>query len=257
MEHTRRIFEQEAAERDAETREREREAFKEFVELDAKTRTYAKAEVRIDDFPDECPKCHKSGEQVFFDWAYLSDSNPPALRLVMRCPRRDCDAAYFAVYEPHTRHDDVFFYRRSEPVVSEGYGASNHIVALSPNFVAIATEAKAAEEMALLQICGPGYRKALEFLIKDYLMSLPALAAEHDNIKKKLLGPCISDYIDNGKIKEMAKRAAWLGNDETHYERKWIDKDLEHLKALIRLTVRFIESDIEAQQFMVDMQKGK
>lgn len=257
MEETRRLFKQQAAEREAETREREREAFEGFVELDAKTRTYAKAEVRIEDFPDECPKCHKSGEQVFFEWAYLSDGTPAVLRLVMRCPRRDCDAAYFAVYEPHPRHEDVFFYHRSEPVTSETYGVSDHIAALSPDFVAIATEAKAAEEIGLLQICGPGYRKALEFLIKDYLMSLPTLATEHDNIKKKLLGACINDYIDNGKIKEMAKRAAWLGNDETHYERKWLDKDLEHLQALIRLTVRFIESELEAKQFMTDMPKGK
>ena len=39
----------------------------------------------------------------------------------------------------------------------------------------------------------------------------------------------------------MAKRAAWLGNDETHYLRKWEGKDLDELKRLIELTIRWIE----------------
>ena len=40
----------------------------------------------------------------------------------------------------------------------------------------------------------------------------------------------ISRYIDDSNIKNVAKRAVWLGNDETHYIRKWEDKDLSFLK---------------------------
>jgi len=48
-----------------------------------------------------------------------------------------------------------------------------------------------------------------------------------------MLSACIQQYIDNEKIKLVSKRAVWIGNDETHYVRKWIEKDIEDLKRLI------------------------
>ena len=67
-----------------------------------------------------------------------------------------------------------------------------------------------------MQICGTGYRKSLEFLIKDYLIStLPE--DQHEAIKNKFLNNCIRDNISNINIKTVASRAVWLGNDETHY----------------------------------------
>jgi hypothetical protein len=104
-------------------------------------------------------------------------------------------------------------------------------------------------------ICGPGYRKALEFLIKDYVIgSIPDKAAE---VKRLLLGRCIQEYVGDGKVKLVAARAVWLGNDETHYERKWEDKDLNDLKTLIGLTVHWIEMDELTKKALKDMPEGK
>ena len=55
----------------------------------------------------------------------------------------------------------------------------------------------------------------------------------------------------------MASRAAWLGNDETHYIRKWVDKDVQNLKSLIDLTIRWIESEIETKQLLTEMPENK
>ena len=75
-----------------------------------------------------------------------------------------------------------------------------------------------AEQLKLDQICGIGYRKALEFLLKDFLIK------EHpdkkEEIQKKLLGRCIKEYIENPNLMDVAKRAAWLGNDQAHYFKK-------------------------------------
>lgn len=49
---------------------------------------------------------------------------------------------------------------------------SNIISELSPNFCEIYNQAYIAEQTNLMQICGTGYRKSLEFLIKDYLISI-------------------------------------------------------------------------------------
>jgi hypothetical protein len=97
--------------------------------------------------------------------------------------------------------------------------------------------------------------KALEFLIKDYLCRLRPDDA--DEIKRVQLGPYIENYVDNEKVKSTAARAVWLGNDETHYLRKWEDKDLEDLKKLIQLTVHWIEMEELTDSVVKEMPEGK
>lgn len=129
---------------------------------------------------------------------------------------------------------------------------SDIISELSPIFCEIYNQAYIAEQTNLMQICGTGYRKSLEFLIKDYLIStLPE--DQHEAIKNKFLNNCIRDNISNINIKTVASRAVWLGNDETHYTRKWEDKDINDLKSIIELTLHWIESEIRTQKLLEDM----
>ncbi|GGB26904.1 hypothetical protein GCM10011409_00260 [Lentibacillus populi] len=99
-------------------------------------------------------------------------------------------------------------------------------------------------------ISGIGYRKAIEFLVKDYLIFLNP--ENKEKILKQQLSPCIN-MLDNHNIKEIARRAAWLGNDETHYMRKWEDKDINDLKKLIEVTVYFIAMDVSAKKYLEEM----
>lgn len=56
------------------------------------------------------------------------------------------------------------------------------------------------------QIAGVGYRKALEFLIKDYAISKNS--EDEDKIKKMLLGKTIENYLnDFPKLQRLAKAA--------------------------------------------------
>ncbi|MBI5787992.1 MAG: DUF4145 domain-containing protein [Candidatus Schekmanbacteria bacterium] len=98
-----------------------------------------------------------------------------------------------------------------------------------------------------------GYRKALEFLIKDYLISEAPNDATKDEIKKEFLGDTIKKRVNDPNVKSVAERAVWLGNDETHYERKWQDKDLSHLKQLIQLTIHWIEAHKLTEKFLNEM----
>src|SRR5690606_2347047 len=84
----------------------------------------------------------------------------------------------------------------------------------------------------------PGYRKALEFLIKDYAISLHP--DKVDEIKKLQLVPVINKFLTGDQLPVVSVRAAWLGNDETHYERRWAGKELKDLKNLIEATAYFI-----------------
>ena len=76
-----------------------------------------------------------------------------------------------------------------------------------------------------------------------------------ESIKKKFLINCIQDDVTDNRIKEVAKRAVWLGNDETHYNRKWADKDVSNLKQLIDLTIRWIENEVETKALLAEMQE--
>jgi hypothetical protein len=63
----------------------------------------------------------------------------------------------------------------------------------------------------------------------------------------------ISEHIDDANIKASAARAAWLGNDETHYERRWTDKHIKDLKALIAVTESWVNTHLLTQQYLSAM----
>jgi hypothetical protein len=60
-----------------------------------------------------------------------------------------------------------------------------------------------------------------------------------------------------GYRKATASRAAWLGNDETHYVRKWEQADLESLKKFIQLTMHWIEMEELTKEGEKGMPEGK
>jgi len=107
---------------------------------------------------------------------------------------------------------------------------------ISIDFVKIFNQSAQAEELGLDEIAGPGFRKALEFLIKDY--AILRNPSKEQEITKSLLGSVIASYVDDNRIVSTAKRAAWLGNDEPHYYRRWKDQDINDMKKLMELTVR-------------------
>lgn len=119
---------------------------------------------------------------------------------------------------------------------------SNDIQTLSPTFCEIFDQALEAEQEGLEQICGIGYGKSLEFLIKDYAIQLHP--DKKEVIEKSALANCIKQYMNDDTIKNSAELATWLRNDEAHYVRKWADKDVKDLKNLITLTVTIIQNNI-------------
>ena len=114
----------------------------------------------------------------------------------------------------------------------------DRISALSPQFVKIYNQAKAAEEDGLDEICGIGYRKALEFLVKDFLCR--QYPDDTEDIKTMMLGKAISTKISDPDVKIVASRCAWLGNDQTHYVQKFGEYDLRMLKDLLDAVVYWI-----------------
>lgn len=199
--------------------------------------------LQIHDIPDKCPFCHHAIEPVqhfaFCDRDKWTARN--CLQIIFRCTRKDCRNLFVANYKPRDQGCNNFTYQYSQPFIKKGRDFTETINGISLGFCTIYDQSFAAEQESLLEICGVGYRKALEFLIKDYLIKI--FPARETEIKKKSLGNCIEQDIANDNIRKMAKRATWLGNDETHYLRKWEGKDLDDLKKLIDATLYWVEME--------------
>ncbi len=126
----------------------------------------------------------------------------------------------------------------AEPCKFEKHVFNKKIISLSPQFDKIYNQALAAETSGLDEIAGLGYRKSLEFLVKDF--AIHQHPSDEEDIKKQMLSSCIKKYIDNPQIKTLVERSAWIGNDEAHYIRKQEDRDINDMKSFIQATVYFI-----------------
>jgi len=102
-----------------------------------------------------------------------------------------------------------------------------------------------------MNVAGPGYRRSFEFLIKDYAKTLaPAKTAE---IEMKFSGAVVADYVSDARIQAVAKRCLWLGNDETHYLKKWTAHDMGDLVALIKLVAHWIDIEQLSKKYVAGM----
>jgi len=187
------------------------------------------------DVPDACPICHRHSEMQVVGADEVDGGT--GVQAIFRCAYSGCKQFFFGYYGPKT-NGSLLYIRPVKPNITTFPEA---VSALSPAFQSIFCEAEEASQFGLNQIAGPGYRKAFEFLIKDYAKSLsPDRSAE---IEAKFAGAIVGDFVADPRIQAVAKRALWLGNDETHYLKKWTDHDVSDLVTLIKLTANWIEID--------------
>lgn len=173
--------------------------------------------ITIERNPDYCPLCNKHQEPSFV-FAFI----PQHLhcQIVYRCTNNKCLSFFIAYY--HLRDYRISFnysLKEVRPQNPVGIVFEEEIRQISTYFCEIYRQAYLAENNGYIQVAGCGYRKALEFLIKDYCIYKNPNSS--DEIKRKWLGEIIKTYIDSDTIKACAEKAAWLGNDETHYVRQW------------------------------------
>lgn len=194
--------------------------------------------------PSICPCCkHAIKPTALYKLIVSNTDNDMFLHVTYLCPHcnnafickfSDCDNTYYNEITGYTFQKldyiapNKFNQEEFEPCINK----------ISPSFVKIYNQALSAENSNLDEIAGIGYRKALEFLIKDFLIT--ELPDQKISIRKTPLGTCINNFIDNPQLKTVASRAVWLGNDQTHYEQVFKDKDISDLKRLIKLSVNWI-----------------
>lgn len=212
----------------------------------------------VDRLPERCPICHHAIDPRCLH-GVIRSSQPLGETLAeasFQCPRPAClrlfVGRYRGQYSPQDPHSTLALGqtvpREPEPPVH-----SPEVLAISPEFVETYRQASAAETWGLGQVAGCGYRRALEFLVKDYSIGQDPASAEV--IKHKPLASVIADHVRDEGVKLCAQRAAWLGNDQTHYVQRWVNHDVQDLKQLIALAASWITTSERTKAYLGKMPK--
>lgn len=205
--------------------------------------------------PGTCPYCQS---KTHWECICLEENNH-YLSVILRCSDIECHCISLFLYKKnispvysdtydiqdrycliHTFPEEIFHETKFSDLVEK----------LSPNFVQLYHQAEQAEIKANTEkIAGIGFRKALEFLIKDYLISENKEQEEKIKAPSLTLGTAINNYCQDNNLKKLFQVATYLGNDETHYIRCWNEYDVNNLKEIINLSVGKIEDIIKTNNY--------
>ena len=203
-------------------------------------------------FPEDptiCPWCHHSNQPTL-RWQVETNDNEGTIHVISAwlCTYSKCNRIYIARHDFDKSKAEVDFvfkgYLNGYP---KGPDWPHPIIELRSKFQNIYLQSLKAEHQGLDEIAGMGYRKALEFLVKDWaIQNIAEDDPEKDNkintVQSSFLGRVIDEFYD-GDLQAILKRATWLGNDEAHYIRLFNDMPIDVLKELIALIM--VELDRE------------
>ncbi|MCA0893854.1 DUF4145 domain-containing protein [Microbulbifer agarilyticus] len=210
--------------------------------------------IELDREPDNCPRCRHgiNPEGKTYNLKGRVREYGSLLQVVYRCPLKRCSELFIANYSMGLGRPYIL--QSLTPIRPTSRLIPQEVLDVSPAYGQIFSEASAAEDYGLTEIAGVGYRKALEFLVKDYCVF--KLPEKEEDIKRKQLGNVINEFVDEESLKQIARRAAWLGNDETHYVRRWENKDITDLKRTLQLTEGWIHREILTAKTLEEMASG-
>lgn len=195
---------------------------------------------------DECPNCKNPTNPHLVNSSYYSlDETDTSLVLTFRClgckhywveefiAERYSTGPYSSDYEYAIEPIEV------EPILLSDIPISDDVEMISPIGKQIYVQALKAEYEQLDHIAGIGYRKALEFFVKDFsILTNPDV---EDKIKDMPLKQVIEKYINDEDLKTFALASTYIGNDESHFYRKNPDKDFTDLKKYLHGVIYYLE----------------
>ncbi len=214
--------------------------------LDTQGSTHGRYEVEL---PNYCPWCKSNiSPTILCSTPFDTSNRSLPMSLTLQCP--SCNNNFLQTYKvilmPNGYISELKM-DNSKPMPETLFDYPSEIDEISSEFSNIITQSSNAEALEYDHLAGIGYRKAIEFLVKDYLIKCKD--KDESEISNQQLGKCIS-LIDDTRINKLARAASWIGNDETHYVRKHVDKDVQDLKkflhaltALVRLEINILEAD--------------
>ena len=149
-----------------------------------------------------------------------------------------CSLGYLIFYKVSHRDKKADFGGFFPAITPSFYSEALNNV--SPRFIELYNQALRAENVGDIDLAAAGYRNALECLIKDYAIN--ELKVPRDSVVKKSLHESIGEYLDERALAGSADVVRILGNDYTHYERKYSELDFSILKKYMGVFTLLIEA---------------
>lgn len=215
-------------------------------------RNYPSTPIKVP-YPDTCPCCNKVMANDLSPVMAINNINIGEERYeeckvvsVYRCA--SCNSL-FAIWSEHkaiekdeTTLEDLSYTCKILAIFpfEKVTVFTQNITNLSAEFVSVFNQTEIAEAQNLNDICGMGYRRALEFLVDAYIRKNRPAETIDANLP---LSRKIRDYIDNEQIKTLAQKSAWLGNDATHIINKHPDRNIQDIKKFIKAMTTMIEAE--------------
>lgn len=197
------------------------------------TDLYNEEEVFIDDI---CPNCSKpTNPQVVSQGYNENQLNVNSIYVTLRC----LGCYHYWVEEFVSPINGLITHIKTKPQLPSDIPISKDLELISPVGKEIYVQSLKAEQEHLDLIAGIGYRKALEFFVKDF--SILTNPDDEEKITKMSLKQVIEDYIEDKELKTCALASTYIGNDEGHYYRKNPDKNLADLKKYIHGVIYYLE----------------
>ena len=191
-----------------------------------------------------CPLCnHSSNPTIIYSYGYNKIGYMSEYSILSFC--ENCNGTFIMIGEYNSQNNTANF-KGSFPKKPIKSDFSKRINSISEEFQIIFNQSEEVESLGYNHLAGIGYRKALEFIITDYLIFLnkddpdeiQILSKPNTTLNQKIM------KIDNSKIKDTSKAASWIGNDETHYSKRHEDKDINDLKTYLNTVIYFIDFDL-------------
>lgn len=188
-----------------------------------------------------CPHCSQSvfSEMVsssFFE--FQKDYN--FVVITYKCPDPECSRIYISLYLSHNadkKLELLYIYPTKLPKILDPL-----LQEMSPRFIESYRQANIAENHNCFDLAGSGYRNAIEILIKDY--AIIELKEDPTTVAKKKLHICIKEYLGDVDLTRCADVVRILGNDNTHYERKYEELDFNILKTYMDIFIQLITTKL-------------
>ncbi len=214
--------------------------------------------------PNICPHCHvvNTPHKKYEEQSRDTD-NSECNYQVWQCSNQECFKLFGVLYKVVDGVPKITNVLNGlpkgpdfpKPIIELKDGkTSNTEIEEHSKFIKTYLQSLEAESYGLDEIAGMGYRKAIEYLVKDWAIK------NNPNEKKKILGKwlgtTISDYYD-GDLKEILERATWLGNDQTHYNKLFEEYDIDVLKELIDLIMVELDREYKKKHYIEKIKKRK
>lgn len=211
--------------------------------------------------PNICPHCHVvNNPEPIWDAGTTDTEDVDSNISIWQCANSECKKLFIALYQLVEGKPVLIRFLNGypkgpdwpQPIWDLRNGNREDIE--QSRFIRTYLQSLEAENYGLDEIAGMGFRKSIEYLVKDW--AIKSNQEEKEKIRELWLGQVIKNYY-KGDLKDILERATWLGNDQAHYNRLFEEFDIDILKELIALIMVELDRQHKMNHYIEAIQSRK